>query len=116
MRPGARKLSILVSKSSGVTAAEMLKLLPSLRLSADICAADTGEIAALLAEKPADAAVLGADGFELACDICERPGTAVLIVAPDSAMVWSPSVMTGDLPSGCSARNSSGACMLGFRW
>ncbi|MEA5152923.1 MAG: ANTAR domain-containing protein [Oscillospiraceae bacterium] len=86
MRPGARKLSILVSKSSGVTAAEMLKLLPALRLSADICAADTGEIAALLAEKPADAAVLGADGFELACDICERPGTAVLIVAPDSAM------------------------------
>ena len=34
MRPGARKLSILVSKSSGVTAAEMLKLLPALRLSA----------------------------------------------------------------------------------
>ena len=39
------------------------------------------------------------------------------MIAPDSATVASPSVITGDLPSGWTARSSAGASMVfGSRW
>jgi hypothetical protein len=38
-------------------------------------------------------------------------------IAPDSAMVLSPSVITGDLPSGCTSFSSGGASGIGdIRW
>jgi len=37
-------------------------------------------------------------------------------MAPDSASVLSPSVMTVDLPSGWTARSDGGACTEGSRW
>src|ERR1700733_2803617 len=39
------------------------------------------------------------------------------MMAPDSAMVRAPSVITGDLPSGCTRRSSGGASSVcGSRW
>ena len=34
------------------------------------------------------------------------------MIAPDSATVTSPSVITGDLPSGCTSRSSGGASIV----
>jgi hypothetical protein len=39
------------------------------------------------------------------------------MIAPDSASVTSPSVITGDLPSGCTCRSSGGASIVfASRW
>ena len=39
------------------------------------------------------------------------------MIAPDSMMVMSPSVITGDLPSGCTAFSSGGASrVVASRW
>ena len=37
------------------------------------------------------------------------------MIAPDSASVTSPSTMTGDLPSGWTARNAGGASIVAGR-
>lgn len=76
-----RKLKIILSTGCEGVLANLSRLLPSLRVSADFIQLAPDEILAALAEQPVDALIMDADDFDIAAEISEHSFAAVLILA-----------------------------------
>ncbi len=76
----AGKIRILLSTGCGEIRGRILRLLPALRVDAELCRAQGRDIPALLSERAYDAVILPQGEFELAGDIARHSEAAVLLL------------------------------------
>ncbi len=95
MPPATGKMTIFVSAACAGAAQRLPRLLPPLRVRAELLTVPPAELSALLAERPADAVILGPGQFELAADLSEHSYTGVLLLAEGEAL--------RDLAAACAA-------------
>lgn len=87
MKPAApRKINILLSDSCGSAATRLVRILPSLRIPAELIKVPAGELRAKLSERPVDALILGEGDFDLAEELSSHSYTAVLLIAGAEAL------------------------------
>ena len=81
MPPVGKKMLIIVSGTCGDAARQAARLLPSLRVQAELLTVPSADIPALLAERPVDALILTHLDYDLAADVSEHSYTGVLVLA-----------------------------------
>ena len=81
MPPVGKKMTIIVSSACGDAMRQAARLLPSLRVQAELVVVPSADIPAQLAERPIDALILSHQDYDLAADVSERSYTGVLILA-----------------------------------
>ena len=85
-------MRIIVSAACTGAAGRLARLLPSLRVPAELLSVAPAELAAFVNETPADALVLGPEAFDLAAELSAHSYTGVLILteSEDQASVLAP--------------------------
>lgn len=76
----AGKIRILLCDSCGEIRGRILRLLPALRVEAELSQAPANDISALLSERAYDAVILPRSEFELAGDIARHSEAAVVLL------------------------------------
>lgn len=74
------KIRILISDCCGGVRGRLLRLLPSLRVSTELCDAPSEEIVKVISESAVDAVILSGGEFDIACEIARQSAAAVLLL------------------------------------
>lgn len=75
-----RKMRVVVSVACTGVMRRLVRLLPDLRVSAELLSVSREELASTLNEAPVEALILGPEDFDLAAELSERSYTGVLIL------------------------------------
>lgn len=78
-----RKMCILISAGCAGVERRAARLLPTLRVQAELRTVPASELLSLLSETPADAVILGREDFDLAVEIAGRSYAGVLLLAEE---------------------------------
>lgn len=82
----AGKIRILLCAGCGEIRGRILRLLPALRVDAELCQAQGKDIPSMLSERAYDAVILPRGEFELAGDIARHSEAAVLLLCERGAL------------------------------
>lgn len=82
MPPAAKKLTVAVNGRCAGAARKIVRLLPALRVQAEVTEVPPEQWKGWLSERPADAVVLCGEDFDLAAELADGSYTGVLLLAP----------------------------------